>query len=50
MASRQLAPSKPGEDVADVFRKLGADEWNRLRTSFQSDAAATPAHSLATGK
>ena len=40
-ASRLLAAPKAGENVADVFRKLGSDEWNLLRKSFQGDIAAT---------
>ena len=47
-ASRLLAAPKAGENVADVFRKLGSDEWNALRTSFQGEIAATLATRVAT--
>ena len=47
MASRLLAAPKPGENVGDFFRRLGSDEWNLLRTSFQGEIAATLATRIA---
>lgn len=49
-ASHRLVAPKKGENVADLFRRLGSDEWNLLRKRFRSDVETTLATRVATGE